>query len=155
MGFYSEEDLGLYCEGNNHFVIPVPENTSISKAMRSNLKFTGRFTYTKTDENGASYDDIIEYRESTVKELENLYQTMIDNETDRKNAEIIAACPKVEKPNLIQHRKIQRSLYPDDMVIMCRDSDMREKMVQDFKEQIGTDKNHTEERLAEVAPFLD
>lgn len=154
MGFYSEEDLGLYREGNNHFVIPVPENTSISKAMRSNLKFTGRFTYTKTDENGASYDDIIEYRESTVKELENLYQTMIDNETDRKNAEIIAACPKGEKPKLIQHRKIQRSLYPDDRVIMCRDSDMHEKMVQDFKEQIGTDKNHTEERLAEVAPFF-
>ena len=107
MGFYSEEDLGLYRKGKKHFVIPVPENTSISKAMRSNLNFTGHFTYTKTDENGVSYDDVILYRESTVKELENIYQMMLDDKTDRKNAEIIAACPKGEKAKLIPHRKIQ------------------------------------------------
>ena len=41
MGFYSEDDLGLYREDGKHFVIPIPDSVTISKAMRSSIIFSG------------------------------------------------------------------------------------------------------------------
>ena len=151
MGFYSEDDLGLYRNGGKHFIIPVPGNTGISKAMLSNITFTGDFQYEKTDENGQAHQDAILFRGSTVRDLENLYQQMLDEETEKKNQAETARCQGTdEKPKKHYPPKIKRSQYPDDLVIMYRDSDMHDKMVAEFESQTGTDSAHTEERLAEL-----
>lgn len=153
MGFYSEEDMGLYREGGKHFIIPVPENTGISKAMLSDIAFKGSFIYERTDENGLTYQDVILYRMSTVQELENLYQQMLDEETERKNQEEIAKCQGTDKkPKKHYSRKIKRSQYPDDLVIMYRDSEMHDKMVAEYESNIGTDAVHTEEKLEQLGP---
>ena len=152
MGFYSEEDLGLYREGGKHFVIPVPDNTVISKAMRTSITFTNHFIYKKLDENGIEYEDTILYRESTVKDLEDLYQTILDEKTEKKNQEAAAACKKGEKPKKIPRVKVKCSEYREDRVVMFRDEDMHDKMVAEYRSEIGTDENHTEERLSELSP---
>jgi len=153
MGFYSEENLGLYRANGKHFIIPVPENTAISKAMLSDITFSDNFKYEKTDENGVLHQDAILYRTSTVKELEDLYQKMIDEATEKKNQAEIARCKETdEKPKKYYSRKIKRSDYPDDFVIMYRDSDMHDKMVAEFESQIGADPEHTYEKLAQLGP---
>ena len=153
MGFYSEEDLGLYRNDGKRFIIPVPGNTGISKAMLSNIDFTGSFNYEKINENGLKYQDPILFRLSTVKELEDLYQQMLDEEAERKNQEEAARCQGTgEKPAKHYSRRITRSKYPEDLVILYRDSDMHDKMVAEFASQIGTDSSHTEKKLDELGP---
>ncbi len=152
MGFYSEDDMGLYREGGKHFVIPAPDSTSISKAMRSSITFTGHFAYQKIDENGIIYEDTILYRESTVKELEDLYQSILDERVAQKNREAAAACKPGEKPKKIPRQKVKRSAFGEDRVIMFRDGDMHDKMVSEYRSQIGSDAEHTEETLARLGP---
>ena len=69
MGFYSEDDLGLYREGGKHFVIPLPENTEISKAMRAAVSFSDTFVYER-NEDGKKIPDTILYKEQTVLDSE-------------------------------------------------------------------------------------
>lgn len=153
MGFYSEEDIGLYRAEGKHFIIPVPENTGISKAMLSNITFSDSFEYEKTDENGMVVKDVILYRTSTVKELENLYQAMLNEEVEHKNQAEIARCQGTsEKPKKYFSRRIKRSDYPDDTIIMYRDSVMHDKMVCEFESQIGNDPDHTYEKLSSLGP---
>ena len=153
MGFYSEEDMELYRANGKHFVIPVPENAGISKAMLSNISFSDSFVYEKKDEDGLDHRDRILYRTSTVKELEDLYQKMLEEDAKRKNQAEEERCRgTAEKPKKFYTRKIKRSDYPDDLVIMFRDSDMHDKMVAEFESQIDMDAEHTEERLAQLAP---
>ena len=152
MGFYSEEDIGLYREGEKHFIVPVPANATISKAMHSSITFTGQFAYQKTDENGREYDDTILYRESTVKELEDIYQEFMNKKMDQKNREAIAACKPGEKLKKYPYTQIKRSAYGDDRVIMYRDEDMHSRMAAEYRSQIGSDDVHTEEKLAKLGP---
>ncbi len=153
MGFYSEENLGLYCAEGKHFIIPVPENTGISKAMLSNITFDSHFTYEKTDENGVIHQDVILYRTSTVRELEDLYQSMLNEEAERKNRAEEERCKETgEKPKKYYSRKIVHSEYPDDLVILYRDSEMHDKMVSEYESQIGVHSDHTAEKLAQLGP---
>ena len=152
MGFYSEDDLGLYREDGKHFVIPIPDSATISKAMRSSIIFSGSFAYEKTDENGLTYKDTILFRESTVKDLEDIYQTILDKRVEQKNKEAAEACPPGKKPKKYPRTKVKRSAYGDDRVIMFRDEDMHSKMVAEYRSQIGRDDEHTEEKLAKLGP---
>lgn len=152
MGFYSEENFGLYRENNNYFVIPVPDSAVISKAIRLSINFEGSFSYLKKDENGSLYNVTILYRESTVHELEDLYQILLDEETALKNQEEMESCKPGEKPKKRYPRKITRSKYGGDRVIIYRDEEMHRKMVSEFWSQIGTDDVHTEEKLAQLGP---
>ena len=152
MGFYSEEDVGLYRQGENFFIIPVPDSAIISKSMRKSITFTGHFTYPKTDANGNTYDAIIMYRESTVSELEQQYQEYLDAQAAEKNKEAKATCAKGEKPKKFYSRKITRSDFGSDRIIMYRDEDMHDKMVAEYRSEIGTDETHTLEKLNELEP---
>ena len=153
MAFYSEEDMELYRANGKHFIIPVPENAGISKAMRSNISFSDSFVYEKTDEDGLEYKDWILFRASTVKELEDVYQKMLEEDAERKNQAEEERCKGTEeKPRTFYAHQIKRSRFPNDLVIMYQDRDMHDKMVAEFKSQIGTDTDHTEERLAQLAP---
>lgn len=152
MGFYCEDDLELYRKGGRHFVIPIPEHTSICKEMKATITFDGSFTCEKSDGNGFFKADTILYHEATVEHLEDIHQKKIDANIEQRNIEIVDACPANEKPELIPKGKIMRSQFPEDRVIMFRDSEMHEKMIQEYREQIGSDLEHTEETLAEIGP---
>lgn len=152
VGFYSEEDLGLYRTDGKHFEIPVPDSANISKAIRSSITFTSSFTYQKKNENGITQNVSIVYRESTVSELEELYQQMLDAEAARKNRVEELNCKEGEKQKKHYAQKIKRSAFGKDRVIMFRDEDMHNKMVAEFRQQIGIDDEHTEERLAQLGP---
>lgn len=152
MGFYSEENIGLYRKDGKHFVIPVPENTSIGKSAKASPSYEGSFSYQKTDENGNEQSVRVLYRETTVSSLEEAFQQALDAETARRNLEEASRCGEGEKPKKHYSRKVKRSDYGSDRVIVCRDEDMHDKMVSEFLSQVGADEAHTEERLAELAP---
>ena len=152
MGFYSEENVGLYRADGNHFVIPLSENLAVSKAMRTTVQFIGSFQYEKQNESGQIESVTILYRESTMSELEDIAQTLLDDEIRRKNEESIASCPKGDKPKKYYRRKIARTNYGQDRVIMYRDEQMHEALSREFREQIGQDNEHTQERYEELEP---
>ena len=154
MGFYSEENVGLYRANGNHFVIPLSENLAVSKAMRTTVQFTGSFQYEKQSENGQIESVTILYLESTMSELEDIAQTLLDDDIRRKNEESIASCPKGVKPKKYYHRKITRTNYGQDRVIMYRDEQMHEALSREFQEQIGQDNEHTQERYEELEPYF-
>ena len=56
------------------------------------------------------------------------------------------------KPKKHYAQKIKRFAYGDDRVVMYRDEDMHDKMIAEFRQQIGSDDEHTEERLAKLGP---
>ena len=72
--FYDEENMGLFREGGRHFVIPVPESEGICQAMRHKIAFTDGFLYTRVDGNETEMQTTILYRESTVREVEELFK---------------------------------------------------------------------------------
>lgn len=152
MGFYSEENIGLYREGGKHFVVPVPENTSIFKPIQSSRSYEGSFSYTKADGDGAIRSVTVLYRETTVSELEDAYQKILDERIERKNQSEAAECRDGEKPKKHYSRKVKRSDYGGDRVIICRDEAMHKKMVDEYLSQIGSDDEHTSEKLEELAP---
>ena len=152
MGFYSEDDLELYRGNGRHFIIPVPETTSISKAIDNTDPYSGSFVYQKTDENGVSRPDRILYRETTVRFLEDVYQKKLDAEAERKNLEEAADYAEGKKLKKYYARKVKHSAHGDDRIIICRDEDMHSKMIQEFYSQLGSDDFHSEEKLAELGP---
>ena len=158
-GFYSEEDLQLFREDEKRFVIPVPDSCSISRVFKKDLSFKNSFTYRKTDENGLVREDRILYAESTVSKLEDLYQEELKKEAEVKN-QLLAASMETqtsgEKSKVKKYyaRKIKRSAFGDDRVIMYRDEDMHDKMISEFREQLGKDESHTEEKLKELGPYF-
>lgn len=156
-GFYSEEDMELYRNGGKHFVIPVPDGCIISKSFRKRLEFKSSFVYKKTDEDGIIKEDRILFVGSTVIDLENLYQEDLDKDAELKNkaasknedAEGAETQTKIKK---VYSRKIKRSAFGTDRIIMYRDEDMHDKMICEFREQLGRDDFHTEEKLKELGP---
>ena len=152
MGFYTEEDMKLYRENDNFFIIPVPENTIISRAMRHSITFTDSFIYEKTNEDGEVNRNPILYRESTVKELEDLYQMELDIKAEREFEENINQNKSGETLKKSCEKKVKRSDFPNDRIVMYRDTEMHDKMMKEYRSQIGMDKEHTEERLKELGP---
>ena len=110
------------------------------------------FVYNKTDENGLAHPDKILYRETTVGELEDAYQAILNDEAMRKNLDEIEKCGDGKKPKKHYARKLKKSAYGNDRIIICRDEDMHSKLVSKFRSQIGADTDHTEERLERLAP---
>ena len=61
-------------------------------------------------------------------------------------------CQPGEKPKKHHSRKVTRSKYGNDRVIIYRDEEMHNKMVSEYLAQIGIDDVHTEEKLSQLAP---
>jgi len=151
-GFYSEDDMEAYRQGGKQFIIPVPDHAPISRAMKAAVTFEGAFTFKKSDGKGTFRADTILYREATAGQLEDLHEKRMEAEMERRNREIIDTCSENEKPGLIPEGKLRRSQFPQDRVIMFRDSEMHERMIQEYREQIGSDEEHTQENLAQAEP---
>ena len=158
MGFYSEDNLGLFRSNNSYFEIPVPDNTTIAKMMKLSITFIGSFQYVKTDENGNMTSDTVLYRESTVAELEAMAQKLEDEKAEQDYKKRLAEYEqnpdndKKRKPRMRKAKQIAHSAYPNDRVIMFRNETMHNKMAAEFLAQIGQDDNHTEEKYRELEP---
>lgn len=135
MDFYSEENMDLYREANRYFIIPVPENTEISRAFRMNIGFTDSFIYERQDAYGNPQRVPILYRESTVKELESLFQQVSDQNTDSGPA-------------------WTSSDFGEDRVIMYQDGELQHEMETAFWENSETDDQQTKEQLEKIRPFF-
>lgn len=139
MGFYSEEVLALLHQKGRTFVIPCPPNTAVRKAAVEDLSYTGEFTYTR-NERGRETEVRVSYFEKTVSELEDAWQKHLDEEAKEKNGGKKRA------------KRVKRSSFPQDRVIVFRDESMHDRLVRGYRAQIGRDKGHTEEGLEELKP---
>lgn len=147
---YSERDMGLYRKGGTHFVASVPDREIISQAMRSSISFNNSFINWKINKYGEEPENIIQYRESTVKELENLYQTILDKKT--QNQKPTAGCKDDETSQNPSQAAINRSHYGNDRVIMFRDEGIHRTLELDYSYDIKYDEGHTEEELSRIGP---
>jgi hypothetical protein len=120
-------------------VIPCPPNTAVRKAAVEDLSYTGEFTYTR-NERGRETEVRVSYFEKTVSELEDAWQKHLDEEAKEKNGGKKRA------------KRVKRSSFPQDRVIVFRDESMHDRLVRGYRAQIGRDKGHTEEGLEELKP---
>ena len=153
-GFYSEDDMKLYRKEGKHFIIPVPDSCVVCKAAKEFKAFDNSFVYEKRDEDGVIKKDRILYCESTVSELEDLYQVKLNQEAEKKSEDAKINCAEGEKARKIYPQKVKRSEFGDDRIIKFRDEEMHDKMVKEFREQIGKDDQHTEEILERLGPLF-
>ena len=153
-GFYSEENIGYFRENGNHFVIPVPGTCVIAKMIKEDLSFTDRFVYEHTDEDGTRTPRVIWYKESTVAELEVLDDRKKDADAYRKNELAKANCKEGETPKKHYPQYNKKSKWGKDRVIVYRDQVMHDKLVYDYRSQIGMDKRHTEKEFERLEPFF-
>ena len=158
MGFYSEDNLALYSANESYYVVPVPDNTVIAKMMKNSINFTGSFQYDKMDENGKPVSDTILYRESTVKELEELAQRAEDekaaNDYQERMQEYTADPNGKRMPRMHKAKQISHSRYQNDKLILLRNETMHQKMKDEYLSQIGQDSTHTQERYEELEPLF-
>lgn len=161
MGFYSEADLALYRQNGCEFVIPVPPNTSIAKAARLDLDYSGRFTYERRDGRETLTVPVL-YLERTVAELEEAWQAHVDAAAKERRAAALGAAMALPegdardgalaKARRIRSHKVERSAFGGDRVIICRDEEMRRRLGAEFLSNIGSDKRHTVERYMALEP---
>ena len=157
--FYSEESMKLYRQRGKHFIIPVPDNCAIKIAAQEFKSCDNSFVYVyeRSDElerrdNGEVRQDRIFCGESSVRELEDLYQAHFDKEAEKKSAKAEVNYPADAKTIKFHTQKVTRSEFGDDRIIKFRDEKIHDEMVQDLKEQIGQDDEHTEEVLERIGP---
>ena len=153
-GFYSEENIGYFRENDNHFIIPVPSTCVIAKMIKENLSFTDSFVYEHINEDGTKTPRVILYKESNVSELEALDDQKKREEAIRKNELEKARCKDGETPIKHYPHYNGKSLWGKDRVIVYRDQVMHDKLVYDYRSQIGIDTKHTEEELHRLEPFF-
>ncbi len=156
-GFYSEENMKLYRQGGKHFIIPVPDNCAIKKAAQEFKSFDNSFAYERRGEserrdNGEVRQDRILCGESSVRELEDLYQAHFDKEAEKNSVKTEVNCPADAKTIIFHPQKVKRSEFGDDRIIKFRDEKMHNELVQDFRDQIAQDDEHTEEVLERIGP---
>lgn len=153
-GFYSEENIGYFRDNDNHFVIPVPGTCVIAKMIKEDLSFKDSFVYEHVNEDGTIALRVILYKESTVAELEALDEQKKEEDAKWRNEMEEAQCKDGETPKKHYPQYNKKSKWGEDRVIVYRDQTMHDKLVYDYRSQIGIDKGHTEEELRRLEPFF-
>ena len=153
-GFYSEENIGYFRGNDNHFIIPVPGTCVIAKMIKKDMSFTECFVYEHTNEDGTITPRVIMYKESIVAELEALDDREKDNEASQKNEMAKAQCKAGETPKKYYPQYNKKSEWGKDRVIIFRDLVMHDRLVYDYRSQIGIDSKHTEEDFRRLEPFF-
>jgi len=153
-GFYSEENIGYFRGEDNHFVIPVPNTCVIARMIRENLSFTDSFVYEHTNEDGTKTLRSILYKESTVAELEALDDRKKEEDSNRRNESEKACRREGETPKKHYPQYNKKSKWGGDRVIVYRDQAMHDKLVCDYRSQIGIDTRHTEEEFQRLEPYF-
>ena len=153
-GFYSEENIGYFRENDNHFIIPVPSTCVIAKMIKENLSFTDKFVYEHINEEGAKTLRTILYKESTVAELEAMDDQKKQEEANLRNEAEKAKGNNGEEPKKHYPQYNKKSTWGQDRVIVYRDQVMHDRLVYDYRSQIGIDAGHTEEEFQRLEPFF-
>lgn len=153
-GFYSEENIGYFRSNDNHFIIPIPNTCVIAKIIKEDLSFKESFVYEHANDDGRVTLRTIMYKESTVGELEALDDKKKEEEARKKN-EMEEANRKEGEPlkkYYPQHNK--KPKWSEDRVIVYRDQVMHDKLVYDYRSQIGINSKYTEEQFQRISPFF-
>ena len=81
-GFYSADNLRLFSENDNTFIIPVPATTNVFKEAMANVKYTGSFYYRSGRKHAR-----IEYMERRISDTDHVYvfRDIDENEKSRFN----------------------------------------------------------------------
>ncbi len=146
-GFYSEENLGYFRANGNHFIIPVPETCVIARIIKEDLSFTESFVYEHIEDSNTTTQRVILYRECTVAELEAIDDARKQAANQQRNAEEEARCKPDEKPKKHYVQLNRKSQWGEDRIIVYRDQVMHDRLVYDYRMQIGSDAKHTVEDL--------
>ena len=151
-GFYSEENMALFRENECSFVVPVPGTTVLKKTALKHIRFEKSFVHRRKGDNGKTEYSSVQYQEFTVQQLEDLAEQDAVEEAERRNSENEGKTDKDGKPlKKVYPKKIARSSYQKDRVIVYRDQLMYDRLVFDYRKTIG-DGTHTEEKFAELEP---
>jgi transposase len=153
-GFYSEENMGYFRSDNNQYIIPVPDTYIIAKIIKENITFTDSFVYEHVESDGSRSQRVIMYRESTVAELEALDDKKKEEKARQKNEKEKENSKNGEKIKKYYPNYNKKSKWGNDRVIIYRDQTMHDRLVYDYRSQIGIDEKHTEEELQRLETFF-
>ena len=153
-GFYSEENIREFRKNNNHFIIPVPSTCVIAKMIKEDLALVNNFSYEHTNDDGVKTTRSILWKEMTVAELEAMDDRKKKADAARKNREEKSRCKDGERPQKHYPQYNKKSEWGEDRVILYRDMTMHDKLVYDYRSQIGIDSRHTEEEFNQLEPFF-
>lgn len=153
-GFYSEENMGYFRSDNNQYIIPVPDTCIIAKTIKENITFTDSFVYEHVESDGSRSQRVIMYRESTVAELEALDDKKKEEKARQKNEKEKENSKNGEKIKKYYPNYNKKSKWGNDRVIIYRDQTMHDRLVYDYRSQIGIDEKHTEEELQRLETFF-
>ena len=150
-GFYSEINLGEYRKNDCIFIVPVPGTTTLKKMAIKRLNFKASFIHQRMDSSRNTVFSSVQYIEYTVDELEAFAIQEALEECQEKIAKQEKEQKKGEKLPKIYPGKINTSQFPKDRVIVYKDSLMHDRLVFDYRCNIG-DGKHTEEELTALEP---
>jgi hypothetical protein len=94
------------------------------------------------------------YRESTVAELEALDDKKKEEKARQKNEKEKENSKNGEKIKKYYPNYNKKSKWGNDRVIIYRDQTMHDRLVYDYRSQIGIDEKHTEEELQRLETFF-
>ena len=151
-GFYSEDNMELFRRNECIFTIPVPATTILRKTILRHLKFESSFVHQRKDSHGKDVDSSVQYQEYSVSELEKMAEKDASADAKQKEEDYLKGLPKGEKPTKkFYPRKIAKSNYGTDRIIVFKDGLMHDKLAFDYKKSIG-DGTHTEEEYEKLEP---
>ena len=149
-GLYMEENLGLYRDNDCIFIIPVPGTTNIKKAVLKRLSFNGSFVHERVNSHNKIEYSSVQYKIYTVEEISESVWEDAQEKSRQINAARTANLKDGEK--LKKHYpKREKYSYPEDRIIVYKDSLMHDKLCYDYKKCIG-DGKHTEEEFNRLEP---
>ena len=144
-GFYSEGNMGLFRDNGCVFTIPTPATTILRKTVVRHLEFTSSFVHMRKDSHGKDTYSSVQYMEYSVEELERIAEEDAVDDAKYKTEEYLKGLAKDDKPKKkFYPRKVEKSKYPHDRIIVYKDQIMHDKLAFDYKKCIG-DGTHTEE----------
>lgn len=149
-GFYSEDNIGLYLENGNNFIMPIPETSVLARIMKEKLSFQNSFVYEHVDENNNRTPRTIMCKDITVAELEEIDDARKIEAVKVKNEK--ARAEGSSKKYYPQFNS--KSKWGNHRVIMYRDMVMHDKLAADYQSQIGIDSRHTIEKYNQLEPYF-
>ena len=111
------------------------------------MAFEDSFVHERKDSKGKTVYSSIQYKEYTVTKVEEIAIQDAIKDAEAKKLEYEKKLAPGEKPTKFFYpKKVERSAFPNDRVIIYKDQLMHDKLVYDYRKNIG-DGKHTEEEL--------
>lgn len=149
-GFYSEGNMELFRQNECFFTIPVPATTILRKTILRHLEFESSFIHQRKDSQGKDAFSSVQYKEYVVSDLEKMAADDAVADARQKEEDYLKTLAAGQKrTKRFYPRKIERSKYGTDRIIVFKDQLMHDKLAFDYKKSIG-DGKHTEEEYEKL-----